>query len=53
MTKRDKRNEIFCWKRSKQKENGKKETSMNKHIVEEKRDRITRREKQEDTQKEK
>ena len=49
----DKRNEIFCWKRSKQKENGKNETSINKHIFEEKREMNTRREKQEDTQKEK
>ena len=50
--KKDKGNEIFCGKRSKQKENGKKQ---NKHetnrFCEEKREMITRREKQGDTQK--
>ena len=50
---RDKRNEIFCWKRSKQNENGKNETSINKHIFEEKRETTTRKEKQGDTPKEK
>ena len=41
-------NEIFCWKRSKQKENVKNETSTNKHIFDEKGEMDTR---QGDTQK--
>ena len=45
----NKRNEIFCGKRSKQKGNGKKK--RNKQISQEKREMITKRKKQGDTQK--